>query len=61
VLIATLVIADRRSTYHQHRQAWAAVEGEVVVEEPACCRTYVVCLVALSGEVVSRPSCESTK
>jgi hypothetical protein len=44
------------STYHQHRQAWAAAEGEVVVE-PACCRAYVVCLVAFSGEVVSKPRC----
>jgi hypothetical protein len=54
VLVATLVITYRMSTYHQHRQAWAAVEGEVVVVEPACFRAYVVCLVALSGESVSR-------
>jgi hypothetical protein len=31
------------------------VEWEVVVVEPACCRAYVVCLVAFSGEVVSKP------
>jgi hypothetical protein len=57
MLIATLVATDRTSTYHQHRQAWAAVEGEVVVVEPACRRGYVVCLVAFRGEVVSKLKC----